>query len=121
CGKTQKNPYADSPFPRVGYSAGNDGIFHREPSCGRKSRHRNVKHQGEQGTTPMRKPTLKDVARIAGVSVSTVSTALSHPEKLRKETLERITEVIKELGYIRNGAAQALVSRKTNTVAVAVP
>lgn len=67
------------------------------------------------------KPTLKDIARLAGVSVGTASTAFSHPEKLKKETLERIMQVVQSLGYIRNGAAQALVSQKTSTIAVTVP
>src|SRR5690606_11827617 len=67
------------------------------------------------------KPTLKDVARLAGVSVGTASTAFSHPDKLKNETLERIMEVVQSLGYIRSGAAQALVSRKTKTIAIVVP
>lgn len=69
----------------------------------------------------IRKPTLKDVARIAGVSVWTASTAFSHPEKLKRETLEKILSTAKSLDYIRNGAAASLVSKKTRTIAVTVP
>jgi len=68
-----------------------------------------------------KKPTLKDVARIAGVSVWTASTAFSQPERLKKETLERILATSDALGYIRNGTAAALVSRKTRTIAITVP
>lgn len=72
-------------------------------------------------TKLIRKPTLKDVARLADVSISTASTALSNPEKLRKSTLDRITAVIDDIGYIRNGAAQALVKQRSSTIAVVVP
>lgn len=67
------------------------------------------------------KPTLKDVARIAGVSIWTASTAFSRPEKLKDETLARIKAASDALGYIRNGAAAALVSRRSRTIAITVP
>jgi DNA-binding LacI/PurR family transcriptional regulator len=37
---------------------------------------------------------LKDVAKLAGVSMMTVSRAINNPEKLKKETLERIQKAI---------------------------
>ncbi|MDI3420580.1 LacI family DNA-binding transcriptional regulator [Streptomyces luteolus] len=46
-------------------------------------------------------PTLKDVAKAAGVSTGTVSNVLNHPEVVREETRLRVTEVIAELDYMR--------------------
>ncbi len=80
-----------------------------------------IAEQDERSATRIRKPTLKDVARIAGVSVWTASTAFSHPEKLKKETLEKILSTAGALHYIRNGAAASLVSKRTRTIAVTVP
>jgi LacI family transcriptional regulator len=67
------------------------------------------------------KPKLGDVAARARVSPATVSRALSNPGLLRPDTLNRIRAVIAELGYVRDGAARALVSRRTSTVGVVVP
>lgn len=75
----------------------------------------------DTATGRIKKPTLKDVARIAGVSVWTASTAFSHPEKLKGETLAKILSTSESLGYIRNGAAAALVSRTTRTIGITVP
>ncbi|MFE4856118.1 LacI family DNA-binding transcriptional regulator [Streptomyces sp. NPDC056670] len=46
-------------------------------------------------------PTLKDVAKVAGVSTGTVSNVLNHPEVVTAETHLRVIEAIAELGYIR--------------------
>ncbi|MFZ5556303.1 MAG: LacI family DNA-binding transcriptional regulator [Pseudomonadota bacterium] len=64
---------------------------------------------------------LSDVARLAGVSTATVSRALSLPQKVRPETLEKIQRVIKKLGYVPHGAARALALRRTFTIGAVVP
>ena len=51
-------------------------------------------------------PTLKDVAKAAGVSTGTVSNVLNHPEVVRPETHLRVTEAIAELNYIRGRTAE---------------
>jgi len=56
----------------------------------------------------MKRITLNDVAKAAGVSVSTVSRALNHPERVRESTRERVLTAIDDLGY---------VSRRSWTVA----
>ncbi|MPY97049.1 MAG: LacI family DNA-binding transcriptional regulator [Actinophytocola sp.] len=53
---------------------------------------------------------LSDVARIAGVSVSTASRALSHPEMLRPATVKRVRLAARALGYAPNAAAVALTT-----------
>lgn len=68
-----------------------------------------------------KKPTLADVAKLAGVSLGSASRALSVPDQVKPSTLERVNQAVMQLGYIRNGAAQALASRKTKTIAAIYP
>ena len=49
--------------------------------------------------------TIKDIARICGVSVSTVSRALNHHPDINPETLAKINEAIKKNNYIPNNRA----------------
>ncbi|MER5212975.1 LacI family DNA-binding transcriptional regulator [Streptomyces sp. NPDC002838] len=65
-----------------------------------------------------RRPTLEDVARRAGVSKSTVSRVINAEPRVRVEVVERVREVIAELGYVPNQAARQLVTHRTNAVAV---
>lgn len=67
------------------------------------------------------RPTLADVAKLAGVSLGSASRALSVPEKVKPATLAKVTAAITELGYIRDGTARALASRRTRTVAAIYP
>lgn len=68
------------------------------------------------------RPTLKDVAERAGVSISTVSYALNDASKvaLAAETRARVRRIAKELGYIPNSVAQALRSRTSRSVGMLV-
>jgi LacI family transcriptional regulator len=68
-----------------------------------------------------RKPTLTDVARDAGISIATVSRAMSQPGLVQPETLERIRQVAARLGYVPNRRARALVSGQSDTIGVVVP
>ncbi|MCX4700402.1 MULTISPECIES: LacI family DNA-binding transcriptional regulator [Streptomyces] len=70
-----------------------------------------------QRPTP-RRPTLEDVARRSGVSKSTVSRVINDEPKVRAEVVDRVREVITELGYVPNQAARQLVTHRTNAVAV---
>lgn len=70
---------------------------------------------------PLKRPTLADVAKLAGVSLGTASRTLSIPERVKPKTLEKVNAVVAKLGYVRNGAAQALASKKTRTVAAIFP
>ena len=67
------------------------------------------------------RPTLEDVARLAGVSLGSASRALSVPDQVKPATLLKVQRAVEHLGYVRNGAAQALASRKTRTVATVYP
>jgi LacI family transcriptional regulator len=65
-----------------------------------------------------RSPTVHDVARRAGVSTATVSRALSGSARLHPDTLERVLHAVEELGYLPNGAARGLTSRRTKVLAL---
>jgi DNA-binding LacI/PurR family transcriptional regulator len=65
--------------------------------------------------------TLTDVARAVGVSASTVSRALSRPERVDAVTRARIFEEIARLGYQPNLAARSLITGRTGNLGVIVP
>ncbi len=61
---------------------------------------------------------MSDVARVAGVSHQTVSRVLNAHPSVRPETRDRVLAAITELGYRRNTAARALVTRRSGTIGV---
>lgn len=65
--------------------------------------------------------TLHEVAQAAGVSVMTVSRALSKPEVVSAETLERVLRAVEETGYIPNRLAGGLKSNRSMTIGALVP
>jgi len=68
----------------------------------------------------MSKITIRDIARALGVSVSTVSKALSDSYEISKETKKRIIDYAKENNYHPNMQAKNLKFGKTNTIGVIV-
>src|SRR5699024_11056867 len=65
--------------------------------------------------------TINDVAHTAGVSISTVSYALSGKRSVGEKTRRRIEQAIEELGYSPNAGARALAGRRTYILAVTEP
>lgn len=65
--------------------------------------------------------TIKDVARELGISVATVSRALSRPELLRRETRERVLRIVDRLGYRPNLLARGLRRGKTRAILLVAP
>jgi len=65
--------------------------------------------------------TIKDIARRAGVSFSTVSKALQNSPLVRPSTKQRVLAIAKEMGYEPNLAARSLVSRKTGAIGAVWP
>jgi len=61
------------------------------------------------------------VARAAGVSPSTVSRVMNHPGMVEASTRRRVEEAIRDTGYIRNRAAQAMHGRRIATLGLIVP
>ena len=68
-----------------------------------------------------RRPNLKDVAELAGVSAITVSRVINTPDKVSDKLRHTIEQAIQQLGYIRNHAASALASRRSGVLAVIIP
>ncbi|WP_028025122.1 substrate-binding domain-containing protein [Enterovibrio calviensis] len=64
--------------------------------------------------------TIKDVAKVAGVSVATVSRVINKSPKASDSSIEAVTHAMSKLGYRPNAAARALVSQNTNTIGVLV-
>lgn len=66
-------------------------------------------------------PTISDVAKRAGVSVGTVSNVINNAENVAPATREKVERAINELGYVPNGVARSLRSRRTRWLALVVP
>ncbi len=63
---------------------------------------------------------IKDIARAAGVSHSTVSRALGEGMLVKPATRERIKQVAREMGYTPDAAARSLVTGRSRTIGVVV-
>lgn len=63
-------------------------------------------------------PTIRDVARIAGVSIGTASKALNQNGRLKQETRDKVREVAREIGYRPNDMAQSLHRSRSMTVGI---
>ncbi|ARO25792.1 LacI family transcriptional regulator [Rhizobium sp. S9] len=64
------------------------------------------------------KPTLRTIATIAGLAVTTVSRALSDAPQISLETRQRVHRIAREIGYLPDRAAQRLKTGRTNVVAI---
>ena len=63
---------------------------------------------------------IRKVSKVAGVSVATVSRTMSHPDRVRKETREKVLEAIKAVGYRPNMMARNFRAKKAFAVVVLV-
>lgn len=74
------------------------------------------------GTTrnPQRKPSIKDIARLAKVSHPTVSRALQNSPLVNPKTAEKIRKIAREAGYRPSAVARGLVTRRTRTIGLVV-
>ncbi len=67
-------------------------------------------------TAPNRVPTIRDIAKVAGVSVGTASKALNGQGQLRDETRARVRRVATDLGFRPNDLMQSVLRQKSFTV-----
>lgn len=65
-----------------------------------------------------RPPSIRDVARVAGVSHQTVSRVLNNHPSIRDTTRQRVLDVMAELQYQPNRAARALASSRSRTIGI---
>ncbi|GAA5630761.1 catabolite control protein A [Acinetobacter calcoaceticus] len=64
---------------------------------------------------------VRDVARLAGVSIATVSRSFNKPDVVKKEVREKIFQVAASIGYQANTAAKTLRSKKSYTIGAVIP
>jgi len=64
---------------------------------------------------------MRDVANAAGVSVMTVSRALRQPDKVSEVTRKAVLKAVQKIGYMPNGIAANLASRRSSVVGQIVP
>ncbi|CAM5396413.1 LacI family DNA-binding transcriptional regulator [Leifsonia shinshuensis] len=67
---------------------------------------------------PTRKPSITDVARIAGVSYQTVSRVINGAPDVNAATRAQIQEIILEVGYRRNRSAASLVTNRSTSIGI---
>src|SRR5437588_2455399 len=67
------------------------------------------------------RPTIYDVARLAGVSTATVSRALNGTGQIAPATRAAIDAAVSQLGYEPNTVARSLVTKSTQTIAFLLP
>ncbi len=70
---------------------------------------------------PTRAPTIRDVARRAGVGVGTVSRVLNDSPRVRPDKRARVLEAIAELGFVRNPTAHSLSTGRSHAIGVIAP
>ena len=68
----------------------------------------------------MQRLTIKDISKIANVSMMTVSRVINNEKHVKKETKENILDIIKQYGYEPNYFAQNIKTRKSNTIGLII-
>jgi DNA-binding LacI/PurR family transcriptional regulator len=69
----------------------------------------------------MKSLTIRDIARLSGVSRSTVSLVLNHSSRISDVTRQHVWRIIQEVGYEPNALARGLARKRSGMVAVVVP
>src|ERR687895_419570 len=87
----------------------------------------NVRHgegvlKGRRGTAPARRPTMKDVANLAGVSLATVSRVVNGSSDVRPDLALRVQDAVEVLGYRRDHTASTLrrTDRLSSTIGLII-
>ena len=71
---------------------------------------------GKKGTAVADNITIKDIARICGVGIGTVSRAINNDSRVSEKTREKILQAVKEHHYIPNNSARNLKMTESNTI-----
>jgi LacI family transcriptional regulator len=66
------------------------------------------------------KPTIKDIARLSGVSTQTISRVINEKPDVSPETRQRILDIINETGYQPSAVARSLIQQHSNTLGVII-
>lgn len=65
-------------------------------------------------------PSMQDVAKLAGVSLGTVSNVLNHPDRVKEQTVKKVARAIEQLGFVRNDAARQLKAGRSKALGMVV-
>ncbi|GAB2699481.1 LacI family DNA-binding transcriptional regulator [Kitasatospora kifunensis] len=76
---------------------------------------------GPAGGRGPRRPTLEEVAALAGVGRGTVSRVINGSPRVSERTRAAVEQAVAELGYVPNRAARTLVTSRTDAIALVVP
>lgn len=71
-------------------------------------------------TSRKSQPSIQDVAKLAGVSLGTVSNVLNYPDRVREVTVKKVHKAIEQLGFVRNDAARQLKAGKSKALGLIV-
>jgi LacI family transcriptional regulator len=74
--------------------------------------------RGKRGVKPSGKPTLKTIAQMTGLAVTTISRALNNAPELAQETRDRVQKIAAEIGYLPDRAALRLKTGRTNVISL---
>jgi LacI family repressor for deo operon, udp, cdd, tsx, nupC, and nupG len=64
---------------------------------------------------------IKDVAKLAGVSTATVSRTLAQPDKVQASTRDKVLTVVEQSGYVKNSLASSFRTKRAHSIVVLVP
>lgn len=64
---------------------------------------------------------LRDIAKLAGVSPSTVSRVINHSAEVAEEKRQRVLDVIRETGFVPNDLARAFYNNSAKIIGVIFP
>jgi LacI family transcriptional regulator len=68
------------------------------------------------------KITIKEIAKLSGVSIATVSKVINRKDsKISDETKNRVMKIIKETGYVPNRVASSMITKETKTIGLVIP
>jgi LacI family transcriptional regulator len=74
--------------------------------------------RAKRGAPPSGKPTLKTIAEMTGLAVTTISRALNNAPELAAETRERVQRIAAEIGYLPDRAALRLKTGRTHVISL---
>lgn len=74
--------------------------------------------KGKRGVKPSGKPTLKTIAQMTGLAVTTISRALNNAPELSQDTRDRVQKIAAEIGYLPDRAALRLKTGRTNVISL---
>lgn len=75
----------------------------------------------DDARNPTQKPTVNDIARVAGVSLATVDRVLNARPGVRRVTIDKVNAAIAEIGYVRDTAAANLARRRVYKLLFILP